>query len=88
MAKVFFTCIMPTAKVQNFHADSKFFGKKIQNEACFFPKHMGVGVEVGDSYLLGTCFSITYLLETLCTSRFQQFKVGVGYKTKEALTHC
>ena len=81
MAKVFFTCIMPTAKVQNFHADSKFFGKKIQNEAYFFPKHMGVGAEVGDSYLLGTCFSITYLLETLCTSWFQQFMVGVAQKS-------
>ncbi len=47
-----------------------------------------VGVEVGVRYLLGRSSTNTYLLETLCTSRFQQFKVGVGYKTKEALTHC
>ena len=44
-----------------------------------------VGVEVGVRYLLGRSSTNTYLLETLCISWFQQFKVGVGYKTKEAL---
>ena len=44
-----------------------------------------VGIEVGVRYLLGRSSTNTYLLETLCTSRFQQFKVGVGYKTKETL---
>ena len=46
-----------------------------------------VGVEVGVRYLLGRSSTNTYLLETLCTSRFQQFKVGVGYKTKKPCYH-
>ena len=43
--------------------------------------------EVGVRYLLGRSSTNTYLLEALCTSRFQQFKVGVGYKTKKPCYH-
>ena len=68
-------------KGTKFSCGFQIFWQKNTKRSVFFSKTHGVGAEVGDSYLLGTCFSITYLLETLCTSRFQQFMVGVAQKS-------